>query len=93
MTQKGLAGGSQSDALAVAMEKPGSEMLLEVFHPVAGRRQRQVRFFGTTCQAAHLAYVDDELQVGQVKMVGHRSNVVTEGGSSEIEKPELIKRQ
>jgi len=93
MTQKRLAGGGERYALTVAMKQPGSEMLLQVFHPVAGSRQGQVRFFRATCQAARLANVDDELQVGQVEVVGHRSNVVKECGSSELEKPELIKRQ
>ena len=54
------------------MKQARAEVIFEVFDPIAGCGQRKMRFFGPAGQAACIADVDHQLQVGQIKMVGHR---------------------
>jgi hypothetical protein len=69
---KSFARRGQGHALAIAMEQTGSKMIFKIFDPIAGGGQRKMRFFGPTGQAARIANVDHELQIGQIKMVRHR---------------------
>jgi hypothetical protein len=47
-------------------------MIFKILDPVTGGGQRQMRFFSPARQAACVANVDHQLQVGQIKVVGHR---------------------